>query len=100
MRNLKEMDIESLEEIADRMGYKLVKKPEPLPKLLPCPRCGSKQRYLAHVYGKGYSAKYYSCRKCKFKADHGRNELERRKNWNAACVVELELKKDGDVKDE
>lgn len=92
MRNLKEIDLETLGEIADRMGYKLVAKPEPLPKLLPCPRCGSKRRYLVRVYSKGYSAKYYSCRECKFKAESGKNDLERRKNWNAACVAELELR--------
>lgn len=90
IRNLKEIDIETLREIVDRMGYKLVAKPEPLPKLLPCPRCGLNKRYLARKYKAGQYRKYYSCRNCDFVAEHGHNELERRKNWNAACVAELE----------
>lgn len=52
------IDIEELEKLADEMGYKLTKKPEPLPKFLPCGKCGSKRRYLAKMHSKGgYSVK-------------------------------------------
>lgn len=93
------IDIEELEKLADEMGYKLTKKPEPLPKFLPCGKCGSKRRYLAKMYSKGgYSVKKrYVCRVCKLEAEPGKNEYERRVNWNAACLAELDL---GGKKDE
>ena len=77
------MTLEELKAEAERQGYKLVKKPEPMPKIKPC-LCGRKT--LDHRYKYGImTGKYYmqiKCPKCEREGDWGESEREAREFWN------------------
>lgn len=71
---------EDLEKMADALGYKLVKKQLPLPKLLSC-KCGCKRRMEWFAPRQG---SFYRCASCGFESKPGKTKREQRENWNAA----------------
>lgn len=83
------MTLEELKAEAERQGYKLMKKPEPMPKIKPCP-CGRK--ILSRLYtwdrrtGTGYIL--IRCPKCGCEGDWGKNEREARELWNWETEME------------
>lgn len=73
------LSIEELKKMADELGYKLVKKQQPLPKLLPC-KCGCTRREIWLTV----SGKSYHCPQCGLAGQPGTTQREQRENWNAA----------------
>lgn len=81
------MTLEELKTEAEKQGYRLIKKPEPLPKIKPCP-CGRKRLELWHrnMWSAGYLQ--IGCPKCKRRGDWGKNEREARELWNMRITDE------------
>lgn len=73
------MTVEELTVEDAKLGYNIIKKPEPLVKLLPCV-CGCNQR------SKWYSNKlvWYKCNKCGFVSSGAYTERDTRIKWNEA----------------
>lgn len=75
------MTVKELKIEAAKLGYNIIKKPEPMPlvKLLPCV-CGCNKR------SKWYSNKlsWYKCNKCGFTGGSAYNERDVRIKWNEA----------------
>lgn len=78
-----DIQLEDLKRLADELGYSLVKKQPPMPKLLPC-KCGRKQIGEWVAVGKGYIRK---C-DCGLKAEPGKTKREARENWNRMILGE------------
>lgn len=73
------MTYERLKKLADKMGYKLIKKQEKV-NLLPCKECGCKKR--KQLYYSDKKEVSYVCLRCGVVATAGKNDVEARKNWN------------------
>lgn len=79
------MTVEELRAEANALGYNIIKKPEPLPKLLPC-SCGSVRR--ERWVGTGsYNKVIIRCSRCG-KMAYGKNERKARENWNKIAPLE------------
>lgn len=78
------MTLEELKTEADKLGYRLVKKPERITMLL-CPVCGRKNtsEWYAIDFG-GYI--YRKCNICHFRGDYGKTPTEAKKKWNEAVL--------------
>ena len=79
------MTVEELRAEANALGYNIIKKPEPLPKIPPC-SCGSgrRERWVGQA---SYNKEIILCPRCGKKA-FGKNEREARENWNKIAPLE------------
>lgn len=87
--SIDQMDSVSLEDLraaAEEMGYLLVKKKQPMPKLLPCV-CGEKRKPEEWTNCSVSGGKFYRCPKCRLRGAVGASRSERIKNWNAAVLA-------------
>lgn len=75
-----DIQLEDLKRLADELGYSLVKKQPPMPKLLPC-KCGCRRILEGVCFGdkKGFVR---FCYKCDLHAKIGKTKREARENWN------------------
>lgn len=78
------MTVEELKTEAKKLGYNIIKIPEPLESLLPCV-CGHKKPTL--WYG-GFSFEQYKCPVCGRAGEPGRKR-EARHNWNEMVKAEM-----------
>ena len=76
------MTFEELKAEAERQGYKLVKKPIPLPKIQPC-TCG-RQKLETWYHDRGT---FLRCPRCGKKGGIGKTDRETREKWNALFEV-------------
>lgn len=84
------MTVEELKVEADKLGFRLARKPEPLPKRLPC-ICGSKR--IVNWYSTGSNrGHFYACEKCGLEAPIGKNKREQILNWNETVMKAMEEK--------
>lgn len=76
------MTLEELKTEADKLGYRLVKKPERIT-MLPCPVCGSKNtsEWYAMEFGRYIFRK---CNGCHFRGDYEKTPTKAKKKWNEA----------------
>lgn len=88
-----DIQLEDLKRLADELGYSLVKKQLPMPKLLPC-KCGRKRigEWIHHSseFGSGYRR---SCT-CGVMAKPGKTKREARENWNRLILLLEEKEKE------
>lgn len=80
-----DIQLEDLKQIADKLGYSLVKK-QPRIKLEPC-KCGRKQidEWVVSGSKSGYIRK---CCSCGLRAEVGKTKREARENWNKMILGE------------
>lgn len=71
------MTLDELKLIADSMGYRILKKSESLPKLIPC-ICGCNRRTTV----RSTSGEFYICKNCGIYSEPAITERQKRKNWN------------------
>lgn len=85
------MTFEELKTEAEKQGYKLMKKPEPMPKIRPCP-CGRKRLSHYYMWDRRTSTEYIQigCPKCGRLGDWCENEREARELWNERMMEEQE----------
>lgn len=74
---VEELTVDDLKELAATMGYKVSKKPDPMPKILPC-ICGRKT--IATWYA--HDGFFYRCADCGKNGEKGINKRKARENWN------------------
>lgn len=80
------MTLEEVKIEADKLGYRLVKKPERVI-MLPCPVCGG--RASGDWYDMSNGCRFKQCNCCDFRGGYGKTILEAKKKWNEA-VLEYE----------
>lgn len=81
------MTFEELKTEAERQGYKLVKKPIPLPKIHPC-TCGRKKMETWYQAGSYKDlGTFLRCPRCGKKGGIGKTYRETREKWNALFEV-------------
>ena len=82
------MTLDQLKAEAEKQGYKLVKKPDPLPRIHPC-SCGRQKLQTwweaGEYQGRGT---FLKCPNCGKRGAVGKTERETRENWNALFEVE------------
>ena len=76
----KEKKVKKLRKKADKLGYDLIKRAEPMPKLMKCV-CGHNRRKT--IYNQDGSF-YFECMSCKFKSEPAKTNRQCRINWNEA----------------
>ena len=72
-----DIQLEDLKRLAYELGYSLVKKRTPMPKLLQCKCC---RKLISLWYCNGLPV--YKCEKCGLRADPGKTKRKARENWN------------------
>lgn len=77
------MTLEELKIEADKLGYRLVKKPERVI-TLPCPVCGGKAS--GKWYDLSNGCRFKKCNYCDFRGGYGKTLLEAEKKWNEAVL--------------
>ena len=82
------MTVEELRIEANKLGYNIVKKPEPKEKKLPC-ICGRKNIDTWFIGTYGRTALQYACPKCGRKTEFCNTEKEARAAWNKMISEEL-----------
>ena len=76
IKSIPSMTLEELKAVAKKMGYEVIKRRRPIPKLTPC-TCGCNRRTTS--YGPNYIK--LTCNKCG-KAIAGKNRRDVTLNWN------------------
>ena len=84
-----DIQLEDLKRLADELGYSLVKKQPPMPKLLPC-KCGRKRIDEWRHYSSGFGSGYIRRCDCGLRAEPGKTKREARENWNRMILGEVE----------
>ena len=81
------MTLDEIKKEADKLGYRVLKKTEPLPTLIPC-ACGCNRRTSWWKSGVG---EYYACKNCGFESEPAITERGKRQNWNDAIKAIAEV---------
>lgn len=76
------MTLDELRREANKLGYRVLKKTEPLPTLVPC-TCGCNRRASLWRAGRGA---FYRCKGCGFESKPAITERGKRQNWNDAIT--------------
>lgn len=81
------MTVEELKKAADELGYNIVKKHQPLPKLLEC-SCGANNRLYGMRAGgvNKRAGRFIACESCGLEGEPGRTKHEMYENWNRAVL--------------
>ena len=79
------MTIEELKNETNKLGYRLVKKPERVI-MLPCPVCGGRASGDWYDVSKSNACRFKQCDCCDFRGGYGKTMLEAKKKWNEAVL--------------
>lgn len=81
------MSLEELKKIAGELGYSVVKKRQPLPKLERC-SCGANRRMYGIRSASTYKKPgiFYKCEACGLEGKSGMSKREAIENWNRAVL--------------
>ena len=75
------MTLEDLKKAADELGYSVVKKRTPIPKLLPC-KCGKARAEKWYGLSSATKNVLYKCPECGLKTDAYNTDRKARETWN------------------
>ena len=77
--------IEELKNEANKLGYRLVKKPERVI-MLPCPECGRRYPSPGEWYDMSNECYFKQCNNCGFRGGYSKTRIGAKKKWNEAVL--------------